>query len=104
MKFFLEIYILYIISILFSNITYVKITIEVYSLKTDADKLYKRLTNLKQKNDAPKKQTREGCLGLFGPKVDILDHYERRLENIEDNVRKEQSSVASKVTIMSIHY
>nr|XP_027187716.1 CSC1-like protein HYP1 isoform X2 [Cicer arietinum] len=69
---------------------------KLHNLITDADKLYKRLTNLKQKNDAPKKQTREGCLGLFGPKVDILDHYERRLENIEDNVRKEQSSVASK--------
>ncbi|XP_058722711.1 CSC1-like protein HYP1 isoform X1 [Vicia villosa] len=65
------------------------------NLITDADKLYKKLTNLKQKNDAPKRKTREGCLGLFGPKVDILDHYERRLGNVEDNVRMEQSSLAS---------
>ncbi|PNX77536.1 ERD (early-responsive to dehydration stress) family protein [Trifolium pratense] len=35
-------------------------------------------------------------MGLFGPKVDILDHYERKLGNIEDNVRMEQSSLASK--------
>ncbi|CAK8533470.1 unnamed protein product [Lathyrus sativus] len=65
------------------------------NLITDADKLYKKLTNLKQKNGAPKRQTREGCLGLFGPKVDVLDHYERRLGNVEDNVRTEQSSLAS---------
>ncbi|CAI8595239.1 unnamed protein product [Vicia faba] len=65
------------------------------NLITDADKLYKKLTNLKQKTDAPKRQTREGCLGLFGRKVDILDHYERRLGNVEDNVRSEQSSLAS---------
>lgn len=92
-------------SIFLPNITYVIIfTIEVYSLKTDADKLYKKLINLKQKNDAPKRQRREGCLGLFGRKVDVLDHYERRLGNVEDNVRMEQSSLASMVTIMSGHY
>jgi hypothetical protein len=43
-------------------------------------------------------------MGLCGPKVDILDHYERRLGNIEDNVRMEQSSLASKVITMSRHY
>ncbi|AES74766.2 putative calcium-dependent channel, 7TM region phosphate [Medicago truncatula] len=69
---------------------------KLHNLITDADKLYKKLTNLKQKNDAPKRQTREGCCGLFGPKVDTVDHYERRLGNIEDNVRMEQSSLASK--------
>jgi hypothetical protein len=73
-------------------------------LKTDAEKLYKKLTNLKQKNDAPKRQTREGCMGLCGPKVDILDHYERRLGIIEDNVRTEQSSLASKVHIIILQY
>ncbi|KAK2419972.1 CSC1 protein HYP1 [Trifolium repens] len=69
---------------------------KLHNLITDAEKLYKKLTNLKQKNDAPKRQTREGCMGLCGPKVDILDHYERRLGIIEDNVRTEQSSLASK--------
>jgi hypothetical protein len=73
-------------------------------LKTDAEKLYKKLTNLKRKKDAPKRQTREGCMGLCGPKVDILDHYERRLGIIEDNVRTEQSSLASKVHIIILQY
>ncbi|KAK7316328.1 hypothetical protein VNO77_35281 [Canavalia gladiata] len=66
------------------------------SLITDADNLYKRLTHLKHKNDAPKRQTRDGCCGLFGCKVDAVDHYERRLGDIEDNVRTEQSSLAAK--------
>ncbi|XP_052722788.1 CSC1-like protein HYP1 isoform X5 [Vigna angularis] len=59
-------------------------------------KLYKKLTNLKQKNDAPKRHRRDGCLGICGRKVDIVDHYERRLGDIEDNVRLEQSSLEAK--------
>ncbi|XP_020222807.1 CSC1-like protein HYP1 isoform X2 [Cajanus cajan] len=68
---------------------------KLQSLVNDAEKLYKRLTHLKQKNDAPKRHRRDGCLGLFGRKVDI-DHYERRLGDIEDNVRTEQSSLEAK--------
>ncbi|KAJ1398737.1 Calcium-dependent channel, 7TM region, putative phosphate [Sesbania bispinosa] len=69
---------------------------KLQNLITDADKLYKRVTHLKHSNDAPKRQRREGFLGLFGRKVDIVDHYERRLGDIEDNVRMEQSSAAAK--------
>nr|KYP60402.1 putative membrane protein C2G11.09 [Cajanus cajan] len=69
---------------------------KLQSLVNDAEKLYKRLTHLKQKNDAPKRHRRDGCLGLFGRKVDI-DHYERRLGDIEDNVRTEQSSLEAKI-------
>lgn len=75
-------------------------TIKVCSLKNDADKLYKRLTHLKQDNGAPKRQRRDGCLGLFGRKVDVVDHYERRLGDIEDNVRMEQSKLEAKVTYL----
>ncbi|XP_019428753.1 PREDICTED: CSC1-like protein HYP1 [Lupinus angustifolius] len=69
---------------------------KLQNLITDADKLYRRLTHLKSKNDAPQRRKRDGFLGIVGPKVDIVDHYERRLGNIEDNVRMEQSSVAAK--------
>ncbi|WVZ14344.1 hypothetical protein V8G54_011910 [Vigna mungo] len=41
-------------------------------------------------------QRRDGCLGICGRKVDIVDHYERRLGDIEDNVRLEQSSLEAK--------
>ncbi|ESW23255.1 hypothetical protein PHAVU_004G031700 [Phaseolus vulgaris] len=69
---------------------------KLQSLVNDADKLYKKLTNLKQKNDAPQRHRRDGCLGIFGRKVDIVDHYERRLGDVEDNVRMEQSSLEAK--------
>ncbi|KAK7340580.1 hypothetical protein VNO77_21287 [Canavalia gladiata] len=65
-------------------------------LTTDAERLYKRLTQLKHKDDAPQRHRRDGCLGLFGHKVDILDHYEKTLGDIADNVRIEQSSMAGK--------
>ncbi|RDX78703.1 CSC1-like protein HYP1, partial [Mucuna pruriens] len=74
---------------------------KLQSLVNDADKMYKKLTHMKQKNDAPKRQRRDGCLGLFGRKVDIVDHYERRLGDIEDNVRMEQSSQEATV-VMSL--
>ncbi|KAE9590340.1 hypothetical protein Lal_00028003 [Lupinus albus] len=69
---------------------------KLQNLVNDADKLYKRLTHLKSKKDVPQRHRRNGCFGVFGPKIDTLDHYERRLGNIEDNVRTEQSSVAAK--------
>ncbi|KAL9297203.1 hypothetical protein ACSQ67_023099 [Phaseolus vulgaris] len=64
-------------------------------LVTDAERLYKRLTQL-NKDNTPQRQRRDGCLGLFGHKVDMLDHYEKTLGDIADNVRIEQCSVAGK--------
>lgn len=34
------------------------------------------------------------CFGLFGRKVDIVDQYEKKLEDIEENVRLGQSEVS----------
>nr|KYP64693.1 putative membrane protein C2G11.09 [Cajanus cajan] len=65
-------------------------------LVTDAERLYKRLTQLKNKDNAPQRHRRDGCLGLFGHKVDMLDHYEKTLGDIADNVRIEQTSLAGK--------
>ncbi|KAK6155062.1 hypothetical protein DH2020_009310 [Rehmannia glutinosa] len=39
---------------------------------------------------------RAGFMGLFGRRVDILDHYEKKLEDMEGNLRTERSSVAGK--------
>ncbi|KAG2404056.1 CSC1-like protein [Vigna angularis] len=61
-----------------------------------AERLYKRLTHLKNKDNTPQRQRRDGCLGLFGHKVDMLDHYEKTLGDIADNVRIEQCSLAGK--------
>ncbi|KAG5535145.1 hypothetical protein RHGRI_023057 [Rhododendron griersonianum] len=64
--------------------------------QSDADKWYRRLVKLKAKNLPHKRSGRDGFLGLFGRKVDLLDHYEKKLQDIEDNVRMEQSSVVEK--------
>ncbi|KAF7820510.1 CSC1-like protein HYP1 isoform X1 [Senna tora] len=69
---------------------------KLLSLITDAEKLYKRFTQINQKSDAAQRQRRNGCLACFGHKADSSDHYEKRLRDIENDVRKEQSSLAGK--------
>ncbi|KAF8399532.1 hypothetical protein HHK36_015399 [Tetracentron sinense] len=61
---------------------------------SDADTLYKRLVHLKSKDSTRQKFKRDGFLGLFGRKVDIVDHYEKKLEDLEDHVKMEQSGVS----------
>ncbi|PSS35126.1 CSC1-like protein [Actinidia chinensis var. chinensis] len=63
---------------------------------TDADKWYRRLLHLKATNHPRGKFGRDGLFGLFGRKVNLLDHYEKKLQDIEDNIRMEQSSLAGK--------
>lgn len=53
---------------------------------------------MKDKENSPQRHRRDGFLGLFGQKVDLLDHYEKKLGDIADNVRIEQSALAGKVT------
>lgn len=52
---------------------------------------------MKLKNHTSQRFGRDGFLGIFGRKVDLLDHYEKKLEDVEHNVRLEQSSLAGKV-------
>lgn len=42
------------------------------------------------------KPSQQKCrrIGLFGQKVDLVDHYGKKLEDIEQNVRLEQSDVS----------
>ncbi|TYJ37784.1 hypothetical protein E1A91_A05G399600v1 [Gossypium mustelinum] len=72
--------------------TVVRRTSKIQSLVNDAEKLYRTLGRLKSTNSR-QRHKREGFLGLFGQKVDLVDHYERKLEDIEDNVRLEQLSL-----------
>ncbi|XP_058081974.1 CSC1-like protein HYP1 isoform X4 [Magnolia sinica] len=59
---------------------------------SDAEKLYKKLTHLKSRPG--QKFQRNGFLGLFGRKVDAVDHTEKRLQDLEENVRIQQSDVS----------
>ncbi|XP_058226297.1 CSC1-like protein HYP1 [Rhododendron vialii] len=74
----------------------VRQTGKLQRLLSDADKWYKRLVKLKATNRTHKRSGRDGFLGLFGRKVDLLDHYGKKLQDKEDNVRMEQSSAMEK--------
>jgi hypothetical protein len=76
--------------------TIVRRTSKIQALITDADKIYRRLTHLKTRKDGRERQGRDGWLGIFGKKVDLVDHHEKRLGNVEVNLKKEQSIVAGK--------
>lgn len=47
-----------------------------------------------QADPTQQKYKRNSCFGLFGRKVDLVDHYEKKLEDLEENVRLEQSEVS----------
>ncbi|XP_010258592.1 PREDICTED: CSC1-like protein HYP1 isoform X2 [Nelumbo nucifera] len=68
----------------------VRRTNKVQGLIKDAKLLYNRLIHMKSKNSTQQKFMRDGFLGLFGRKVDPVDHYEKKLEDLEENVRIEQ--------------
>ncbi|XP_030954339.1 CSC1-like protein HYP1 [Quercus lobata] len=74
----------------------VRRTSKLQGLISDAEKLYRRLAQLKLKNHTSQRFGRDGFLGIFGHKVDLLDHYEKKLEDVEHNVRLEQASLAGK--------
>ncbi|KAM3286497.1 CSC1-like protein HYP1 isoform X1 [Capsicum chacoense] len=69
---------------------------KLQGLIKNSDRLYRRLVNLKSANHDRERFGRAGFMGLFGQKVNLLDHYEKKLEDIEDNVRAEQSSALGK--------
>ncbi|CAL5344683.1 unnamed protein product [Camellia sinensis] len=53
--------------------------------KSDADKLNRRLVRLKSTNRTRERLRRDGFLGLFGHKVDLLDYHEKKLQDLEVN-------------------
>ncbi|KAL3624156.1 CSC1-like protein hyp1 [Castilleja foliolosa] len=74
----------------------VRRTSKLKGLINETDKVYKRLVKVKTKKHPQKKYKRAGFLGLFGPRVDLQDHYEKKLEDMEGDLRTERSSVAGK--------
>ncbi|KAK8979603.1 hypothetical protein V6N11_073595 [Hibiscus sabdariffa] len=63
---------------------------KLQSLIKDAKKMYKRLTHLQSESN----QQKYRHVGLFGQKVNLVDHYEKKLEDIEENMRVERSEVS----------
>ncbi|KAL6136594.1 hypothetical protein ACLB2K_061889 [Fragaria x ananassa] len=73
--------------------TMVRRTSKLQRLTKDADKIYRTLARIKSEKDPQQRFKRDG---LFGQKVDALDHYGKKLDDLEDTVRLEQSSLAGK--------
>ncbi|KAM0961615.1 hypothetical protein FF1_020993 [Malus domestica] len=71
----------------------VRRTNKIKKLLNDAKKLYTRLLHL-QSVPNQQKYTRSCCFGLFGRKVNLVEQYEKKLEDAEENVRLEQSEAS----------
>ncbi|CAN6708584.1 unnamed protein product [Malus baccata var. baccata] len=71
-------------------------TNKLQGLTSEAGKLYRKLMRLRSETNTQQRLRRDGCWGLFGRKVDALDYYGKKLDDLEDNVRMEQTSVAGK--------
>eukprot|EP01018_Ginkgo_biloba_P037296 Gb_09904 [translate_table: standard] len=71
-------------------------TSRVQSLTHDAERLYKRIMHLKTKPRIQRQPQREGFWGLFGAKMDPVDLYTKKLEDVEENVRLGQSEFLQK--------
>lgn len=52
---------------------------------------------MKVRTQSQHKFRRDGFLGIFGRRVDLVDHYGKKLEDLEDNIRMEQTSLTGKV-------
>ncbi|GFP97496.1 CSC1-like protein hyp1 [Phtheirospermum japonicum] len=69
----------------------------------ETDKVYRRLVRVKTKNYPQERYKRAGFLGLFGPRADLQDHCEKKLEDMEGDLRTERSSVAGKTSPQYIY-
>ncbi|KAK7309817.1 hypothetical protein RJT34_06865 [Clitoria ternatea] len=71
----------------------VRRTSKIRSLLHEAKTLYKRVTQLRS-DPTQKKYKHGGLFGLFGQKNNIIEQYERKLEDIEENLRLEQTEAS----------
>ncbi|GFP83218.1 CSC1-like protein hyp1 [Phtheirospermum japonicum] len=74
----------------------VRRTSKLKGLINETDMVYRRLVHVKTENYPQERYKRAGFLGLLGPRVDLEDHYEKELEDMEGDLRTERSSVAGK--------
>ncbi|KAL4581797.1 hypothetical protein LXL04_006325 [Taraxacum kok-saghyz] len=71
-------------------------TSKIWKLILDAKEIYERLSNLKSTKKRSQRYGRVGFFGLCGPKVDLVEYYEKELEDLEDKVRMEQTLLNGK--------
>ncbi|KAK1306890.1 hypothetical protein QJS10_CPA10g02073 [Acorus calamus] len=73
----------------------VRQTSKLRGLINDAENMSRRLIRLKSRPKNQQKNLRNGFLGIFGQNVNIVDHYEKKFEDLQANVRIEQSDASS---------
>ncbi|KAH7833337.1 hypothetical protein Vadar_005251 [Vaccinium darrowii] len=73
--------------------TVIRRTNKLRNLIGDMKKLYKRLILLRTEPTRPKYE-HYGFCGLFRRRADLVDQYEKKLEDLEDTLRLEQSEVS----------
>ncbi|XP_071731048.1 CSC1-like protein HYP1 [Rutidosis leptorrhynchoides] len=71
-------------------------TTNIQKLISDAEKLSRKIALLKSTRDTSQRFGRVGCFGFFGPKVDLVEYYEKKLEDLEDNIKTQQSLLSGK--------
>lgn len=71
----------------------VRRTNKIRNLINDAKKLSKRILRL-QANPTQRSFRCDDCFGFLRHKVDLVNRYEKKLEDIEENVRQEQSEIS----------
>ncbi|ERN06500.1 CSC1-like protein HYP1 [Amborella trichopoda] len=71
-------------------------TAKLRNLIDNAKNLYRRLKQYNSRPHSQQKFDRVGSFVLFGKRVDPIDHYKKKLEDVEQNVRVEQSIVSQK--------
>ncbi|KAL9277206.1 hypothetical protein ACSQ67_025214 [Phaseolus vulgaris] len=71
----------------------VRRTNKIHSLLSEAKKLYKRVTQLRSDPSKQKRMNR-GISGLFGRKDNVIEEYQKKLEDIEESVRLKQSEAS----------
>ncbi|BAT99068.1 hypothetical protein LR48_Vigan06g122000 [Vigna angularis] len=66
---------------------------KIHSLVSEAKKLYKRVTQLRSDPSRQKRMNR-GISGIFGQKTNVIEEYQKKLEDIEESVRLKQSEAS----------
>ncbi|KAL4581798.1 hypothetical protein LXL04_006326 [Taraxacum kok-saghyz] len=71
-------------------------TSKIWKIMNEADKICKRLAYLKSTKERSQRFGRVGFLGICGPKVDLVEYYERKLDDLEEKARLQQSLLHGK--------
>ncbi|CAH1421016.1 unnamed protein product [Lactuca virosa] len=71
-------------------------TSKIWKLIHEGDKLYKRIAYLKSTKQSSQRFGRVGFFWLCRPKVDLVEYYEKKLDDIEEKTRTQQSLLHGK--------